>query len=287
MIDGELGVFIRNRREAVRPGDVGLPEGTRRRTPGLRRSELATLAGISVEYLIRLEQGRDANPSTQVLAAIADALRLDADDVNHLQQLSVIGNGTDLLCAQQCAAAPRSVRPNVRTLLDNLEPTPAYVVNHLDDLLAWNDAYDALMRPSGLLDGDEPNLVTFVFADARARDTYRDWDAVADAEVASLYALRQADLAADAFAERLGRTAGPSFSDRWERRPLDVRPTGFLGITHPDAGDLRLAYETLQLPDNDRQRLVVYLPADAAASAGLDRIAGRRPGGLRAVEGIG
>ncbi|MGQ0776095.1 MAG: helix-turn-helix transcriptional regulator [Pseudonocardiales bacterium] len=280
VMEGELGSFLRSRREAVRPADVGLPEGPRRRTPGLRRAELATLAGVSVEYITRLEQGRDTHPSTQVLAALAEALRLSDDDLEHLWQLAVVSNGTEL-CPQARATA-RTVRPAVHAILEQLEPAPCFVVNHLADLLAWTDGYDRLARPLGILDGDEPNLLWFTFADERARAVYPDWDNVANEQVANLHELRWGDAAVDTFAARLSRTAGAEFTDRWERRPLGGKRTGVRGLSHPDVGGLRLAFETLELPDPD-QRLVVYLPADAASSARLDRLTGRKPGALRSV----
>ncbi|CAN5802892.1 helix-turn-helix transcriptional regulator [soil metagenome] len=282
MIDGELGSFLRSRREAVTPAEVGLPQGPRRRTPGLRRAELATLAGVSVDYLIRIEQGRDTHPSPQVLAALAEALRLSDDDLDHLRKLAAIINGTEL-CPEARAAA-RSVRPTVRAVLEQLEPAPAFVINHLADLLAWTDGYERLVRPLGILDGDEPNLLWFTFTDERARAAYPDWEGVADEQAANLHVeLRGPGDDARALADRLARAAGPAFTDRWERRPLGRKRTGIKAVSHPDVGVLRLAFETLELPDADRQRLVIYLPADAATSKGLDRLAGRQPGSLRSV----
>jgi transcriptional regulator with XRE-family HTH domain len=282
VIEGELGTFLRSRREALTPAEVGLPDGPRRRTPGLRRAELATLAGVSVDYLIRIEQGRDTHPSTQVLAALADALRLSEDDLNHLRQLAVISNGVEL-CPQAMAAA-RTVRPTVLAMLEHLEPAPAFVVNHLADLLAWTQGYERLARPLGILDGDEPNLLWFTFADERARAAFPDWDDVADEQIANLHAeLRGPDDDARALAHRLARVAGTDFTDRWDRRPAGRNWTGVKAFAHPDVGVLRLAFETLELSDPDRQRLVIYLPADAATSAGLDRLAGRQPGALRSV----
>lgn len=120
-MEGELGSFLRSRREAVSPAEVGLPEGPRRRTPGLRRAELATLAGVSVDYLIRLEQGRDTHPSTQVLAALAEALRLSDDDREYLWSLAVISNGGTELCCPQAKATARTVRPTVQAILDQLD----------------------------------------------------------------------------------------------------------------------------------------------------------------------
>lgn len=280
MIDGELGAFLRSRREAVPPARVGLPAGPRRRSPGLRRAELATLAGISVDYLIRLEQGRDTHPSAQVLAALADALQLGSDDRDHLRQLSVLSQGTEL-CPKALAAA-REVRPTVRAMLDQIEPAPAFVLNHLSDVLAWTEGYDRLARPLGILDGDEPNLLRFTFADERARTAYPDWADVADEQVANLRAeVRGPGSDARVLADRLAETAG--FADRWERRSVGRKRTGVKTLAHPVAGLLRVRFETLDLPDADRQRLVVYLPADPVTSAALDRLAGRRPGGLRSV----
>lgn len=282
-MEGELGAFLRSRRESVRPADVGLPDGPRRRTPGLRRSELATLAGISVDYLIRLEQGRDTHPSAQVLAALAEALRLPDTDIEYLHQLAVVSGGTELMCPHSRPRPARAVRPALRAVLDQLDPTPAYVLNHLTDLLAWNEGYDRLARPLGILDAEQPNLLWFTLADERARTAYPDWDDVADDQVAYLHELRRGDPEADSFATRLARTIGPAFDDRWKRRPLQVRRTLVTAIAHPEVGLLRLALETLKPPDRDYQRLVVHLPADAATAAGLDRLAGRHPGALRSV----
>jgi len=282
VIDGELGSFLRSRREALSPAEVGLREGSRRRTPGLRRSELATLAGVSVDYLIRIEQGRDTNPSAQVLAALGEALRLSEDDLGHLRVLACISGGTEL-CPLAKAAA-RVVRPPVQALLDQLEPGPALVLNHLGDLLAWTAGYDRLARPLGILDDGEPNLGWFIFTDDRARAAFPDWDDIADAQVASLHAEARGP-ADDArtLADRLASAAGPEFTRRWGLQPVGGRRSGVMALAHPEVGALRLAFETLELPDADRQRLVVYLAADEASSVGLDRLAGRQPGGLRSV----
>ncbi|MGQ0744532.1 MAG: helix-turn-helix transcriptional regulator [Acidimicrobiales bacterium] len=282
MIDGELGSFLRSRREALSPSAVGLPTGSRRRTPGLRRAEVATLAGVSVDYLIRIEQGRDNRPSSQVLGALADALQLSDEDRDHLRLLGALSQGTEL-CPRARAAA-REVRPTVRALLDQMEPSPAMVVNHLGDLLAWTDGYDRLARPLGILDADEPNLVWFTFVDERARAAYPDWEAVAGEQVANLRAeLRGPGDEARALADRLAEAAGAEFTQRWDGRPTGRRHTGVQTLVHPEVGLMRLAFEPLDLADADRQRLVAYLPADPSTSAALDRLAGRQPGALRSV----
>ncbi|MEV4478149.1 helix-turn-helix transcriptional regulator [Micromonospora coxensis] len=283
-MDGELGAFLRSRREATPPARVGLPGGARRRTPGLRRAELATLAQVSVEYLTRLEQGRDTRPSPEILAALADALRLDDDDREHLRQLAAVNHNRQL-CAGGRPSVSRTVRPTVRALLDAVRDSPAYVVNQLADVLAWNDPFDRLARPLGMLDGARPNLTWYVLTDERARDSYGDWAGAADHQVAELHRLRRGDPATDAFAERLARTVGAPFTDRWQRRPVTAPGAGLRELRHPEVGALRLAYETLELTDAAHQWLVVHLPADAATAARLDRLLDRRPGRLRAVSG--
>lgn len=185
MNDNDLGEFLRNRREAVTPAEVGLPSGTRRRTPGLRRAELATLAGLSVDYLTRLEQGRDRNPSAQVLAALAEAMRLSPEERLHLLILSKQTTGGALLCP--VAEPPtRSVRPTLHAVLDRLDPTPAFVANRLGDLLAFTSGYRRLVGPLGVLDAERPNLTRFVFTHQRAKDAYPDWDHIADQQIANL-----------------------------------------------------------------------------------------------------
>ncbi|MFI6853656.1 helix-turn-helix domain-containing protein [Streptomyces sp. NPDC050416] len=283
MSDNELGTFLRTWREAVSPAEVGLPTGPRRRTPGLRRAELATLAGISVEYLTRLEQGRDRHPSAQVLGALADALNLSLVDRMLLRRLTKEADGGDPLL---CAAAPalsRTARPTVRSVLDRLEPTPALVVNWIGDVLAHTAGYERLAGPLGLLDGDPPNLLRYLFTDERARSAYRDWDRVADDMVAQLrHEVPLRDPYVAELADELTVTAGADFTDRFADLAVTPRRTGSQHIEHPEAGSLRLLHETFALPD-EGQRVVVHLPADDATSAALDRLNGRRPGALRAV----
>lgn len=284
MSDNELGTFLRTCREAVTPADVGLPTGPRRRTPGLRRSEVATLAGVSVEYLARLEQGRDRHPSPQVMGALADALRLSVEERFHLRRLEKEKSGDP--CCPTVSEPSRSVRPTVRALVDRLEPAPAVLLNRLSDVLAYTSGYERIVGPIGLLDDERPNLIRFLFTDERARAAYPEWDGVADEQIASLrLGSMLSDPHAEGFADELTVIAGAPFADRMKVVPRLPRPSGVERMTHPEVGPVRLAYETLTLPDADGQRLVVHLPADEASSAALDRLNGRRPGGLRAVTG--
>jgi transcriptional regulator with XRE-family HTH domain len=282
MRDGDLGRFLRSRRESVTPAAVGLPNGPRRRTPGLRRAELATLAGISVDYLVRLEQGRDRHPSAQVLAAIADALRLDEEDRSHLRLLAAVSNGRELCPIDRPLA--RQVRQNVREVLDALEPRAAFVVNRLTDVLAWNPAFERIARPVGLLDGDEPNLVRYTFADTRATTTFPNWDAVANQHAGALRAgAGCADPALDRLVAELSVAAGTAFADRWDGNADPPRRSSETAFDHPEVGALRLTAEVLQLPDGDEQHLVIWMAADDATTAALDQLNGRYPGALHAV----
>jgi transcriptional regulator with XRE-family HTH domain len=282
--ENELGLFLRVRREAVTPAEVGLPAGPRRRATGLRRSEVAALAGVSVEYVTRLEQGRDRRPSPQVLSALADALRLTAGERAHLYDLTKAADPS-FNCRGHAAPA-RTVRPTVRALLDRLEPAPAVLVNQLSDILAHTAGYERLAGPIGLLDAAAPNQARFVFTDSRARTAYPDWDEVADEQVA---ALKMGPFRADphmaALADELSVTAGDAFTRRVDTVPARAAASGVFRLAHPEAGTLRLAYETLELPADDAQRLIVHLPADAATSAALDRLNSRPFQPLRLVAG--
>jgi hypothetical protein len=274
----ELGEYLRGRRESVTPVEVGLPEGPRRRTPGLRRAELATIAGISVDYLTRIEQGRDRNPSPQVLGALADALRLSPDERMYLLLAAKATSGMSLVPCPGSQPPSRAVRPTVQAILDRLEPAPAVLCNHATDVLAHTATYERLVRPLGILDAEAPNLVRYLFADPRARQAFPDWDRVADEQ---LTALRSAFSPSDphllGLIDELTVLAG---TNRMTTIPGPEPRTGAERFAHPDVGELRLLYETLHL---EGQRITVYTPADDAAGAALDQLIGLRPGALRSV----
>lgn len=288
MSDNELGAFLRSRREALRPEDVGLPPGRRRRTPGLRRSELATLAGVSMEYVARLEQGRDQHPSRQVIGALAEALRLSPSDQQALRRLVRAAQGIQLPAAEECTAVEppgTEIRTTVRMLLNRLEPTPAVVVNRLTDVLAHTEGFGRLMAPIGLLDRNPANLVRFALTDPRARTAYGDWEAIADARVAALGLSHRIDPYTNHLVDELTTLAGTAFTERVNAAP-PVR-AGVEVLRHPDAGELRLAFETLALPDTDNQQLTIYLPADESTSTRLDGLLRTGPTALpRLVEDI-
>jgi len=272
-----LGDFIRARRDATRPETLGLPAGARRRAPGLRRSELASLAGISVEYLVRIEQGSDRSPSVSVVNALAGALRLDVAEREHLRYLAKITGG---VCVGSHAQPRLDVRSTVLRLLDQLEPGIALVTNRLGDILAQTSGFELLARSSGLLDADKPNLTRFVFTDQRARAVFPDWDQVADERAFDLWLGPSAERS-DRFKAELGRIADEEFTRRLNRHVLP--PRGILRWTHPVAGELRFDREVMELPPADAQQLVVFLPADDASADAVNRL--RTTGGatLRAV----
>lgn len=265
-----LGDFLRARRDATGPEALGLLTSARRRAPGLRRSEVAALAGISVEYLVRIEQGRDRNPSTAVINALADALRLDAAEREHLRHAAKCSSGT---CGAAAPPHRPDVRPTVRSLLAQLEPGIAFVTNRLGDVLAYTNGFDLLARPTGLLDSPSPNLTRFVFTDERARRVFPDWDQVADERAVHLSfgapSQRSEQLIAD-----LTALAGPEFTDRVRSGRLPRASTQ--AWCHPIAGDLLFDRELLELPPADAQQLVVLLPANDQISAALSKLL---PGG--------
>ena len=273
-----LGDFLRARRDATRPETLGLAAGTRRRAPGLRRSELASLAGISVEYLVRIEQGRDRNPSASIVNALAGALRLDISEREHLRYLAKIADGA--CCAGSLTQPRREVRQEVLALLDQLEPGIALVTNRLGDVLAYTTGFDLIARPTGLLAAENPNLTRFVFTDQRSREVFPDWDRIADQQAFDLWLGPSAERSAR-FQAELAPIAGDDFTRRLS--PHTLPPRGTLRWKHPVTGELRLNREVMEFPATDAQQLVVFLPADEATADALNRM--RRAGGatLRAV----
>lgn len=178
----------------------------------------------------------------------------------------------------------RTVRDNVRTLLDRFEPAPAAVLNRLGDVLAYISGYKHLTAPIGLLDQPVPNVLRYHFTDARAHQAYPDWDDVADLLVSRLRGeVTRADPHAAELANELEFAVGELFRHRFAAPPALPTYTGIERMRHPELGELRLAYESLQISGSTDQRIVAYLPADDATSTALDRLIGRHAGSLRAV----
>ncbi len=276
-----LGDFIRAKRDSIRPGSLGLPDRGPRRAPGLRRSDLAMRAGISVEYLTRIEQGRDRNPSPAVVNALADALVLDAAEREHLRYLTKISGGLCVSHRDLALAQPnRRVRASVLEMLRLLEPAAAYVTNRLGDVLSHTSGFELLMAESGVLEASQPNLTHYVFTDPRARDLLPDWDQVADELAFDLWLAPSVESSAH-FYDRLAPLAGPEFTRRRDRHvPPPQVP---LRLNHPAGEQLRLQRERLELPPSDAQQLVVLLPADEATARAVERLRRSAGGTLRAV----
>ncbi|RFC77514.1 helix-turn-helix transcriptional regulator [Streptomyces sp. AcE210] len=273
-----LGDFIRAKRDSTQPESLGLPDRGRRRSPGLRRLDLAARAGISVEYLTRIEQGRDRNPSVAVVNALADALSLDPSERNHLRYLTKITGGE---CSAHTRPAPprRDVRPSVLETLRLLEPGIAIVTNRLGDILAHTSGYESVTSGTGLLDADTPNLTRYIFTDPRARTFFADWDDVADEQVFDLWRAPSIENS-EWFTSELAPTAGPDFTRRLNRHVVPQR--GALRLNHPSGCELRLIRETLDL-SSDAQQLVVFLPADERTAQAVDQLPRRSPSQLRAI----
>lgn len=263
-----LGQYLRARREHVQPSDVGLPDHGRRRTPGLRREEVATLAGVSVDYLVRLEQGRDLRPSPGVVRALSDALRLDEDERGSLWALATAASSRELCPASR--AVTRSVAPTVVDLVQRLDPTPAFVTGPTADVLAWNDAWERLVTPLGLLEGHAPNLARHVFLHPSARLVYPDWAAAADEQVDRLRAATPRWGDDEGLVALMGELhAAPAFVERWSTYGAGESRRGVRRLAHPRLGRLCLAHEVLLLPGDDEQRLVAWLPGDEATALAL------------------
>ncbi|GAA3483105.1 helix-turn-helix transcriptional regulator [Streptomyces yanii] len=273
-----LGDFIRAKRDSIQPESLGLPDRGRRRSPGLRRSDLAARAGISIEYLTRIEQGRDRNPSIAVVNSLADALSLDPSERNHVRYLSKITAGA---CSGHTQPAPprRDVRPSVLETLRVLEPGIAMVTNRLGDVLAHTSAFEAVTSGTGLLDADTPNLTRYVFTDARARTFFTDWDDVADEQAFDLWLAPSVDNS-EWFTAELAPIAGLDFTRRLNRHVVPQR--GVLRLNHPSGCRLELLRETLDL-SADAQQLVVFLPADERTAQAVEQLRHRPHGQLRAI----
>lgn len=282
-----LADYLRARREHLQPADVGLPDRGRRRTPGLRREEVATLAGISVDYLVRLEQGRDTHPSASVLRALADALQVPETERIQVWKLAHI-SGHPELCPGQDAVLPLEVRHEVRTLLDHLHGVPAFVVDPVDHVLAANDAWRQLVEPLGLLEGEPPNRARHLFLHPSAHDIWPDWDHVAGQQVARLR-LAEPRWAEDEVLRTLldDLSASAEFRQRWSALPPGELLHGEVRLDHPDVGRLRLAYETMETSGDLGQQLVTWVPADELSTerlgAALGEPAPSGPARLRVV----
>jgi transcriptional regulator with XRE-family HTH domain len=257
----ELAGFLRSRRERIAPEQVGLPPASRRRTPGLRREEVATLAGVGVTWYTWLEQGRDINASPQVLDAVARTLLLDPHERDHLFRLADAPDGSGLA---ECKGLP----PTAQILLDQLGPFPACIRNARYDILAWNRAFDQLMGPLGDLPFDERNSLWRLFTVPTCRAATLDWEEGTRrmvAEYRSAMADHTAEPAWKCLVSRLTQ-ASPEFAALWERHEVASPENLTKRYLHPEVGLLRLNYTHLWLGQRLGTRMTTYSPADEETS---------------------
>lgn len=254
----ELADFLRRSRARLEPSDVGLAAGARRRTPGLRREEVAALAGMSVDYYTRLEQSRGPRPSRQMLGALARALRLTGDERNHLFHLT----GEEPPRAESASA---HVRPGLLLILDRLHDAPAQVMTDYGDVLAQNAMAAALVGEAGT----ERNVVRRFFTDPRARALFppEDHAAHARSHVANLRAVTAARPNDPAPAALVGelRAASEEFAALWDSHEVAVRRASTKRFQHPTVGLLDLDCEIL-LASGDNQLLIVHTARPGTAT---------------------
>lgn len=251
----ELADFLRSRRARLAP--PGKDRDARRRTPGLRREEVAERAGISTDWYVRLEQGRAVSPSRQTIDAVARALELNAQEQAHLRRL--VGH------SPQHDWERETVPPTVRKIVQAL-PHPAYVAGRRWDVLAWNDAAADVFCDFGALPKPERNLLHFVFADPRARDLFgAGWTDTARAMLAQFRATHDMWAGSASFAELVDRLhqAHPAFAGWWQDHDIRAPVSGRKTLHHPERGVLRFDHASFQVNDDPALKLVLYTPVPA------------------------
>jgi transcriptional regulator with XRE-family HTH domain len=258
----QLADFLKVRRAAIRPGDVGLPEGPRRRAPGLRRQEVAQLAGISIEYYIRLEQARGPKPSRQVLGGLARALVLNRDERTHLFYLA--GELPDTV------SSSREVPPSIRNMLAGLDDFPAYVVDACYDILAWNDLADRFMGYLSQLTPKERNILRTSFAGPFAAELLTEpahraflRDCVAD--VRAELARKPGDVELRSLVDELLR-ASPEFGVMWADYEVAVRRVQTKQVMHHQFGPMEFDCQVLEIPGTGL-RIIIYVPQPGSPTA--------------------
>ncbi|WP_405785002.1 helix-turn-helix transcriptional regulator [Streptomyces sp. NBC_01378] len=254
----ELGRFLRARRTQTGPEQVGLTIGAGvRRTPGLRREELATLAGISIDYYVRLERGKETRPSPAVLDALARALHMDDQEHQHLRELAA---RAARYVPEPPPSPSRTVRPHLKLLLESLRPNPAYVISRSMDMLAWNPGGLALY--AGLDDWPlkQRNLARYLFLHPAARELFTDWDRQITGCVARLRAISGTAPDAPDLTSLVGELLlkSPDFAGLWERYEVTGRKPAQKTFHHPQVGTLTLTSQSLHVEGTPGQRIGVY-----------------------------
>jgi transcriptional regulator with XRE-family HTH domain len=267
----ELGDFLRSRRAGLTPEEVGLVAYGARRVPGLRREELAQLAGVSATYYTRLEQGQSGNASESVIDAIARALNLNEDERAHLHDLA-----RPRPAKRRRPARPDTARRGTKQLIHAMTDIPAVVLGRRNEVLAWNRLghlllaghcdYAAPDRPA-----DRPNLTLMLFLDPHTRDLYSRWPEEAARAVAALRLIAGRYPDDRELAALIGELSmkSPEFAALWSKHPVQNCMTGTKYLHHPEVGDFELEFEALHLADNTGHRIMAYpatpgTPSEAA-----------------------
>jgi transcriptional regulator with XRE-family HTH domain len=253
-----LGEFLRARRELTHPEEHGIPDLGHRRVPGLRREEVAILAGISVEYYVRLERGRDRHPSEQVISELARVLSLDSESRQYLASLAAPAG-------RRRSSTPHTERahPPAQRLLAHLRDVPSLVLGQFMDVLAYNRAAELLFgRPL------EGNMIRYVFLDPQAREIYPDWGEVAAESVAALRSSAAGHLDDPRLVGLVGELSLKSADFRllWARHDVRAKTTGSKRISSPTVGAVTVIWESLAVTSAPGQLLVTYLAADCPES---------------------
>lgn len=252
----ELADFLRQRRAALQPEDVGLPGGGRRRTPGLRREEVAQLAGVGTTWYTWLEQGREVRASLDVLEAIARALRMDSAERTHL---ILLGRGEQ---PPPCKSPAERVSPTLRRLVENLGPNPAYILGRRWDYLAWNDAAVALLGDLGAIPRAQRNHAWLTFTDPARREMFTDWERssrILAAKFRADSARHLGDPEFEALIKALGESS-PEFCRAWKRHEVTSSGEGRKDLIHPVAGMLSFSHAVFHPHESAEQRLILYSP---------------------------
>jgi transcriptional regulator with XRE-family HTH domain len=274
---GEVREFLMSRRAKVTPGDVGIPAGPNRRVRGLRRTEVAMLAGVSVEYYSKLERGAIAGASSSVLDAISRALRLDDTERTHLLDLARAADGIPASGRTRRRATKRSAsRPSLAWALDAITDGIAFVRNPRQDLLATNALGRVFYAPVIGDGGRTPNLARFQFLDPASRDFYPEWDLFAQMCVAIMRAEAGRDPHDRGLQDLVGElsTQSDTFRRLWGAHDVRTHGTGTKRFVHPEVGELVLAYEELAITAEPGLILIVYTAEPGSASAERLRLLG-------------
>jgi transcriptional regulator with XRE-family HTH domain len=274
---GEVREFLMSRRAKVTPGDVGIPAGPNRRVRGLRRTEVAMLAGVSVEYYSKLERGAIAGASSSVLDAISRALRLDDTERTHLLDLARAADGIPASGRPRRRATKQSAsRPSLAWALDAITDGIAFVRNPRQDLLATNALGRVFYAPVIGDGGRIPNLARFQFLDPASRDFYPEWDLFAQMCVAIMRAEAGRDPHDRGLQDLVGElsTQSDTFRRLWGAHDVRTHGTGTKRFVHPEVGELVLAYEELAITAEPGLILMVYTAEPGSASAERVRLLG-------------